>query len=209
MTFHIVEIFSIELEFDYLLGGDEDSPSDTVTLGLEGGFEEPDPDTSTSDAEDAQSSGSLMGEDSSLHEVVVGWHTEKERLAVWLVGSESFGFAWFDRLVDEGFTVGMPMNFEYDCLFCNDVVDDSDVGDCSKAMMFYDHEVSEKSVSDVDLENKDMFEEDERVWSINTARMRYEDIVSQYVCDTCGSVILESVDAVADEVPEEIVLRSL
>lgn len=190
MAFHIAEVFSIDLGLDFSPKPEEE----TVTLGAEGAQEvEVENDT-----------------DTSPMEVIVGWHCEKERLVVWLDGSERFGFTWFDRLTgDEGFTTASAVNFEEDCLFCEETVDEEYLRDSSKSMVFLDKEVNEYPVGDVDIEYKDMVGGDDRVWKVNTPRMRYEDIITRYVCDRCGTAVIDSVHEVADEVPEEIVLRSL
>lgn len=192
MSFHIAEIFSSHLGREF-----EDErlvDTESVSLGAEGSQEvEIDVDDRT---------GSM--------EVIVGWHCEKERLVVWLDGSDRFGFTWFDRLTgEEGFTTASAVNFETDCLFCEEEVSEDYRRKCSKAMVFLDREVNEYSVEEVDIDYTDMVGGDNRVWKVNTPRMRYEDIITKYICDECGNSVLDRVHEVAEEIPEEIVLRSL
>lgn len=182
MTFHIAEVFGLDLDITPEVSNDDLDSGDYKVDSLE---------------------------DVSL-EMIVGWHCEKERLVVWIDGLDTFGFTWFDRLTgDDGFTTASAVNFDRDCVLCDkDVPEDSRI-DSSKVMAFLDHEVNEYPVEEVDIEYEDVVGGDGRVWKISTGRMRYEDIISQYVCEGCGDTVIDGIDEVAESIPEEIVLRSL
>lgn len=172
MTFHIVELCSLELEVDRFEFDDLEDYNDC--------------------------------------ELVIGWHCSKERLVVWVVGRESFGFTWFERFAEgSGFSFTAPMNFMDNCIFCGVTADGVEMGDRASALMFYESEVDEKVWGDVDDEISEEFASADRVWEVNGARFRYESQISQYICADCCDLVDDGIGVMSRDISEEIMGRSI